>query len=47
MVFRTRHINHNISVNYFGLIHGLPYVAHAHTAAHMQWRLTVFKHGAL
>lgn len=47
MVFRTRHINHTISMNYFELIHGLPYAAHAHTAAHMQLVLTVFKHGAL
>ena len=33
MVFRRRHINHTISMNYVELIHGLPYVAHAHTAA--------------
>jgi hypothetical protein len=47
MVFRTKHINHTIAMNYFELIHGLPYVAHAHTVAHMQFGFTVFKHGAL
>ena len=47
MEFRTRHVNHTISMYYFELIHGLPYVAHAQTAAHMQLGLTVFKHGAL
>ena len=46
MVFRKRHINHTMSMSYFELIHGLPYVAHAHTAAHMQLGLTVLKHGA-